>query len=269
MRIKSDRLRFWLVSPFALVWFYASCLHSVQSIQSDGSKGIRGVGITFQPSGVPLGMLVAFCLGPCLFALFSPLDMLSSFYRWYRFVRAYVVFLFAGPLILTISFLQRGQIIAQGLTLLLILFAPELGFAIFRRYTSTRYGGAQLIPRDKFSYLTRLTISASAGIGLLIGLPFYFEYMLQSFFGTDWVPPGPPWETLSLLGVMLTVLVGAYLPARILYGIMKWKLADDGLRRCPKCYYILTGNVSGVCPECGMSLSDVALTPSSSGSSGA
>lgn len=269
MKIKSDRLRFWLVSPLCFVWFYASFLDSVLSVQTNASRGIRGVGITFPASGVPLGMLVAFCLGPCLFAILSPRDTLSSCYRWYQFLRAYVVFLFAGPLILTISFLPRGQIIAVGLTLLLILFAPELGFAIFRRYTSIRYGGAQLIPRDKFSYLTRLTISASTGIGLLIGLPFYFEYMLHRVFGTDWIPPGAPWETLSLLGVILAVLVGAYLPARILYGILKWKLVNDGLCRCPKCYYILTGNVSGVCPECGVTLSEAAPPPSFSGPSGA
>ncbi|MDM8005534.1 MAG: hypothetical protein QUV05_05210 [Phycisphaerae bacterium] len=36
------------------------------------------------------------------------------------------------------------------------------------------------------------------------------------------------------------------------------------LGHCPKCGYNLTGNVSGVCPECGEAISDMSGTPRSS-----
>jgi rubrerythrin len=42
---------------------------------------------------------------------------------------------------------------------------------------------------------------------------------------------------------ILTILAGA------LHGLLSAPLGTDG--QCRKCGYDLTGNVSGVCPECG------------------
>jgi hypothetical protein len=37
--------------------------------------------------------------------------------------------------------------------------------------------------------------------------------------------------------------------------LVPWRRRMDGLPRCTKCHYLLRGNTSGVCPECGTPLS--------------
>lgn len=54
----------------------------------------------------------------------------------------------------------------------------------------------------------------------------------------------PRWMLLGL-GLMLANVVAAY-PAAMA------KLRNQTFPSCPKCGYILTGNVSGICPECGV-----------------
>ena len=47
------------------------------------------------------------------------------------------------------------------------------------------------------------------------------------------------------------LLVVPALAALALYAGLRARSAGRGLNRCPRCGYDLTGNVSGVCPECG------------------
>jgi uncharacterized membrane protein YvbJ len=46
-------------------------------------------------------------------------------------------------------------------------------------------------------------------------------------------------------------LVLPYIPARWIYSCLQWTFAEYDGTSCPKCDYDLTGNISGICPECG------------------
>ncbi len=39
--------------------------------------------------------------------------------------------------------------------------------------------------------------------------------------------------------------------ARVIYHLLRWRCVVYDGQQCPSCDYNLTGNVSGVCPECG------------------
>ena len=58
-----------------------------------------------------------------------------------------------------------------------------------------------------------------------------------------------------MLGAVVSVfyLIGHLRYAHYLWRWMRWHEAAEraGQGRCPHCGYDLTGNVSGVCPECG------------------
>ncbi len=53
------------------------------------------------------------------------------------------------------------------------------------------------------------------------------------------------WAVCFSAATLASLIITYYLWA----GLHKSKLAADGL--CPRCSYNLTGNTSGVCPECG------------------
>ena len=58
-------------------------------------------------------------------------------------------------------------------------------------------------------------------------------------------------EQLSLGVLICFWLVVSYLIARVGYRKMRWKTCAIDPIFCVSCNYDLTGNVSGVCPECG------------------
>ncbi len=64
------------------------------------------------------------------------------------------------------------------------------------------------------------------------------------------VPRGVP--VIVATGVLF---IGAVVPplviCRLLYPRLRWRLVKYEGRYCRKCNYILTGNISGICPECG------------------
>lgn len=54
----------------------------------------------------------------------------------------------------------------------------------------------------------------------------------------------------SILFAACTVVL-AYIPARLLYVLTTFRLDVEETLYCRRCSYNLTGNVSGICPECG------------------
>jgi hypothetical protein len=59
----------------------------------------------------------------------------------------------------------------------------------------------------------------------------------------------PPYVLLFLWPVPVGMIFLLFLPSF-------WSSQGDGGARCPSCEYDLTGNTSGVCPECGQRLTD-------------
>ena len=78
-----------------------------------------------------------------------------------------------------------------------------------------------------------------------------FEYE-HGAIPPDGVNPALCFERLVTPYWFLCAL-GATLPALWLWWHRRERSArrDDGMPHCPKCDYNLTGNVSGICPECG------------------
>ena len=64
------------------------------------------------------------------------------------------------------------------------------------------------------------------------------------------------------IGCMLVNAAWSYAVSRNLYRTLRWTTFADGIPRCVSCGYNLTGNVSGVCPECGTGFSDTRRPPS-------
>lgn len=91
-------------------------------------------------------------------------------------------------------------------------------------------------------------------------LPVRFSKIVPSFYGislTLFVIAVFASELLGqffAIGFMCAVLYGPFLGMWIVDVVKKSGL--DSIKRCQSCGYDLTGNVSGVCPECGVAAND-------------
>lgn len=97
-----------------------------------------------------------------------------------------------------------------------------------------------------------MTLGYSLAVSALV-----FVFLFAILFGlfasiVRWTMTG---RQLSFELLMSTCVgaaaVLAYIPARLLFGHLRSATISDETWRCRRCGYNLTGNVSGVCPECG------------------
>ena len=58
-------------------------------------------------------------------------------------------------------------------------------------------------------------------------------------------------EAVVIGSLTAVAVILAYIPSRMIYVGLRWKTVVHDERYCIQCGYDLTGNVSGVCPECG------------------
>ena len=103
-------------------------------------------------------------------------------------------------------------------------------------------------------YRQVLTTAQPNGTARDYDLPFGLRLILTSFAETS-SNRGTVWTTHSLhVSYRLLVVVFAAYPtiAFIRGPLRRWRRRRKGL--CLKCGYDLTGNVSGICPECGMAV---------------
>ena len=56
---------------------------------------------------------------------------------------------------------------------------------------------------------------------------------------------------LGAFGICGGVIAVGFIIARDVYTSCRWRLVEDGTPYCHNCDYNLTGNESGICPECG------------------
>jgi predicted RNA-binding Zn-ribbon protein involved in translation (DUF1610 family) len=70
-----------------------------------------------------------------------------------------------------------------------------------------------------------------------------------------WNLPEFIWTLMSTILLLLEILI-AFFCVRPVYRLLRWRtIYDPENRYCGSCGYDLTGNVSGVCPECGEAIS--------------
>jgi hypothetical protein len=77
----------------------------------------------------------------------------------------------------------------------------------------------------------------------------HWGFGLNRATGAKWAPQGAavfPWWSAVALFLLL--------PA---FAAVRWWRRLPSAGRCAKCAYDLTGNVSGVCPECGRKIADL------------
>ncbi len=107
--------------------------------------------------------------------------------------------------------------------------------------------------RERHAFGYSITITALAFPLLLpsvaVLLIIVFEIGLDAGLGLERVPTG-----LLALSYFAAVAAGTYLPCRALYTGLRWEPDPTDTRFCQQCDYDLTGNVSGVCPECGTAI---------------
>ncbi len=233
---------------------YASCIHVQPWFTIDGSAGLLGTRIGFTGPTDALFLIATFLIGPLLFAILSPAESVLRLKPWFRFLRLYIALTYGWQTLTMVLLGQKaGPAIVLVGTLLVFFLLPEIYELLRWKFPPGFFSRAQCVPREQFSSFTRITAFTITFVAFLIGLIAFLAMMLDAIGGNA-IPTDRVGETLLFLGMLLFVLIGAYLPARALFSWMGWKFVDDQIPRCPNCYYNLTGNVSGKCPECGMQI---------------
>jgi hypothetical protein len=101
--------------------------------------------------------------------------------------------------------------------------------------------------KKRLSLIPALTL-ASAAFLLLLPLSGYLVYIaLVPLVALGVFTRTPDGLIVGLL--MAIAMLLAYLQARFVFMRLRWRFVEP--RYCIECEYDLTGNTSGVCPECG------------------
>jgi hypothetical protein len=116
-----------------------------------------------------------------------------------------------------------------------------------------------LVPLAAFHIAGRCRIGWVFGVfGLFASLPFLILYLASRY--TSWIWGGPPGWVWIVGSSMFVIGVGLLCRgvAKLRHRIMDRK-RDPGF--CRVCKYNLTGNVSGMCPECGTAIEEDGESP--------
>lgn len=104
---------------------------------------------------------------------------------------------------------------------------------------------------QRLSQRAATVLSVAVYGAVLVATPIVIESISHSVWRHEFIELFGGSETLGLIvGMFLTLLV-PYMVARPCFQIFRWKLVRSVVPLCPSCLYELSGNESGVCPECG------------------
>jgi hypothetical protein len=91
--------------------------------------------------------------------------------------------------------------------------------------------------------------SVALGIGTFLAFVFGSQFVCD-LINRTFFPEGH--EPMIYMEIMVfLVILAAYLCGRIVYSRSRWRLTMISPEQCHSCNYNLTGNTSGICPECG------------------
>lgn len=146
---------------------------------------------------------------------------------------------------------------------------PTAGFwvAEARNRRLRRLGYVRAGYLERCSRGLAIAMSIPVFICSLVAIPYCME-SLTNVSGIDLstTQTGPA-ELLTPIIAMALCLGGSYLIARYAYSRLRWTRQFELTSGCLSCGYNLTGNVSGVCPECGSPVSIATTENTVSGSS--
>jgi len=124
------------------------------------------------------------------------------------------------------------------------------------------------VVRDRLGKVTSKLAAAIICVATLSAMPFLFELIdaifspgsLDDFMYETLHFP----ETMRVITTLFVAMFISYATARVAYPFFRWRTCYEDASHCLNCGYDLTGNVSGICPECGTAIQDrVIPTPSS------
>lgn len=102
----------------------------------------------------------------------------------------------------------------------------------------------------RFSRRAALVISVVIYVAVLVLTPIAIESISQIVWRREFILNFGGSETLGIIVAMFVSLIIPYLVARPCFGKLRWRVVRSAVPLCPKCLCSLSGNESGVCPEC-------------------
>ncbi|HVP11901.1 MAG TPA: hypothetical protein VMV94_12035, partial [Phycisphaerae bacterium] len=116
------------------------------------------------------------------------------------------------------------------------------------------------VPRD-WSKRRCVLLSIPVFVLAFVFVPYGLEWLSEMAFGSGQVQHLSQRLSVSenaVLGILILIwLVITYAIGRLAYMGLRWRRAvvqavvDSGAPACPACFYNMSGNTTGVCPECG------------------
>lgn len=160
-------------------------------------------------------------------------------------------------------------------TLLIPLWLPCALFGLFavlswrRAFIRYRWKGRtfRTVVRDRLGNVTSKIVAAVICVATLFAMPFLIE-LIDAIFSPgsldDFMRETLHFsETMCDITSLFVPMLISYATARVSYPLIRWKTCYEDAGLCLNCGYDLTGNVSGICPECGTAIQDrVTPTPS-------
>ena len=106
------------------------------------------------------------------------------------------------------------------------------------------------------------SLAGLTGLTAFVVVGYTLEAMAMSVWDTNYVARlgvvvGSETAALGLL--LLICAIVAYGLGRLVFTRLRWRVLWTATPFCDGCDYDLTGNVSGVCPECGRKVDDQAV----------